>query len=75
VPAPAAAAPAPGQAVVSSSDRDLMQLLVQVDAAIHHAMRLVASVNAPDEQIAEKAAMLDRLVAGLGEDTINKLLA
>jgi hypothetical protein len=75
VPAPAAAAPAPGQAVVSSSDRDLMQLLVQVDAAIHHAMRLVASVNAPDEQIVEKAAMLDRLVAGLGEDTINKLLA
>ena len=70
-----AAAPTPGQAVVSSSDRDLMQVLVQVDAAIHHAMRLVAAATEPDEQIVEKAAMLDRLVAGLGEDTINKLLA
>lgn len=68
-----AAAPVPASA--SDGDRDLMTVLVQVDAAIHHAMRLVAAATEPDEQIAEKAAMLDRLVAGLGEDTINKLLA
>jgi hypothetical protein len=69
-PTPAVASPP-----ASSSDKDLMQVLVQVDAAIHHAMRLVTAATEPDEQTVEKAAMLDRLVAGLGEDTINKLLA
>jgi len=52
-----------------------MQLLVQIDAIVHHAMRTVAAATEPDEQIAEKAAKLDQLIAGLGEDTINKLLA
>jgi hypothetical protein len=72
----AAVPPAPEPTVVvSGSNRDLMQLLVQIDAIVHHAMRAVAAATDPDEQIVEKAAKLDQLVAGLGEDTINKLLA
>jgi len=75
VPAPAVAALAPEPVAAAGSNRDLMQLLVQIDAIVHHAMRTVAAATEPDEQIAEKAAKLDQLIAGLGEDTINKLLA